>query len=101
MMPSHLGATPHRRTVGIDLAISAAQVAQVFDDGRPIGKPMRFRLTPTDLKRFVAAVKKGVDDDTPITAVMEPTGMAWFPVASCLHALPFDANYRHASAMQP
>lgn len=83
-MLRHNNHPPHQRTVGIDLAISAMQVAQIFDDGRPVGKPIRFRLTPADLKRFVAAVKNGVVADTPITAVMEPTGMAWFPVACWL-----------------
>ncbi|MFL9912371.1 hypothetical protein [Paraburkholderia sp. RL17-337-BIB-A] len=49
----------HRRTVGIDLAISAVQVAQIFDEGRAVGKPIRFRLTSFDLKRFVDAVTAG------------------------------------------
>lgn len=77
--------TPRRqRTVGIDLAISAVQVAPVFDDGRAVGKPIRVRLTPADLKRFVASVQAGATNGLPITAVMEPTGMAWFPVAAWL-----------------
>lgn len=83
-MSSTSNTPPRCRTVGIDLAISAVQVAQIFDDGRALGKPIRFRLTPADLKRFVAAVRSGVAADTPITAVMEPTGMAWFPVAAWL-----------------
>jgi transposase len=73
-----------RRTVGIDLAISAVQVAQIFDDGIPLGKPLRFRLTASDLKQFVDAVISDVPPGVPIIAVMEPTGMAWFPVASWL-----------------
>jgi transposase len=76
--------SPRHRTVGIDLAIRGLQVAQVFDDGSPVGKPIRFRLTVTDLRRAVALMKHGVTADTPITAVMEPTGMAWFPVAAWL-----------------
>jgi len=83
-MASISNAPVRHRTVGIDLAISAVQVAQIFDDGRAIGKPIRFRLTSTDLRRFVSAIKSGVGADTPITAVMEPTGMAWFPVANWL-----------------
>jgi len=70
-----------RRTVGIDLAISAVQVAQIFDDGVPVGKPLRFRLTANDLKQFVDAVVRDIPAGIPIVAVMEPTGMAWFPVA--------------------
>jgi hypothetical protein len=75
-----------RRTVGIDLAISAVQVAQVFDDGVAVGKPIRFRLSAEDLRGFVAAVTQGVPAGVPIQAIMEPTGMAWFPVASWLKA---------------
>jgi transposase len=78
------GTTMLRRTVGIDLAISAVQVAQIFDDGRPVGKAIRFRLTAADLKAFVARVVGGVPSGTPIEAVMEPTGMAWFPIAAWL-----------------
>ena len=84
-LPTH--PSPRQRTVGIDLAISAVQVAQIFDDGRPIGKPVRFRLTPADLKRFIAAVKAGLSGDVRVTAVMEPTGMAWFPGRSSRHVL--------------
>lgn len=73
-----------RRTVGIDLAISAVQVAQIFDDGVPMGKPIRFRLNADDLRGFVAAVTRDVPQGVPIQAIMEPTGMAWFPVASWL-----------------
>jgi hypothetical protein len=73
-----------RRTVGIDLAISAVQVAQIFDDGVPMGKPIRFRLNAEDLGNFVAAVTRDVPQGVPIQAIMEPTGMAWFPVASWL-----------------
>lgn len=74
----------HRRTIGVDLAISAVQVAQIFDDGIPVGRPIRFRLDPEELRRFTATVMAGVPPGVPIQAVMEPTGMAWFPVASWL-----------------
>lgn len=73
-----------RRTVGIDLAISATQVAQIFDDGRPVGRPLRFGLKSNELREFVAAVTQDAAPDTQIRAVMEPTGMAWFPVACWL-----------------
>src|SRR4029453_12605453 len=83
-MQQLLETPPRRRTVGIDLAISATQVAQLFDDGRPVGKPIRFRLRAADLRRLGAAVKAGLAESVPITAVMEPTGMAWFPIAAWL-----------------
>lgn len=75
----------HQRIIGIDLAIRGRQVAQIFDGGVPVGKPLRFGLDAEALERFVARVKKGVAPQTPIRAVMEPTGMAWFPVATWLH----------------
>ena len=73
-----------QRTVGIDLAISGDHVARILDDGRPYGKPIRFRLTSDSLASLVAKLRDGVSADATITVVMEPTGMAWFPVAQWL-----------------
>lgn len=83
-MPSVSTTVIRHRTIGIDLAISGMQVAQIFDDGRATGKPIRFRLTSQDLRAFIAAVRTGASESTLITAVMEPTGMAWYPVAMWL-----------------
>lgn len=73
-----------QRTIGIDLAIRGDQVAQIFDDGKPVGQPIRFRLTARDLERFSAKAREGLPADTRIQALMEPTGMSWFPVAHWL-----------------
>jgi transposase len=70
-----------RRTIGIDLAIRGDQVAQIFDDGRPVGKPIRFRLEPASLDRFVAKAVEGLPAGATVQALMEPTGMSWFPIA--------------------
>ena len=70
-----------RRTIGIDLAIRGDQVAQVFDDGRPVGRPIRFRLDPASLDAFVAKATAGLSPGSTVEALMEPTGMSWFPVA--------------------
>ena len=70
-----------QRTVGIDLAIRGDHVARILDDGQPYGKPIRFRLTSESLGNLVARLRTGVALDSTITAVMEPTGMSWFPVA--------------------
>lgn len=70
-----------QRTVGIDLAIRGDHVARILDDGQPHGKPIRFRLTSESLGNLVARLRAGVAPDSTITAVMEPTGMSWFPVA--------------------
>ena len=72
------------RTIGIDLAIRGEQVAQIFDDGRPVGQPIRFRLDPAALDAFVAKALAGVPAEGSIQALMEPTGMSWFPVAHWL-----------------
>ena len=70
-----------RRTIGIDLAIRGDQVAQIFDDGRPVSKPVRFRLDPASLDAFVAQATDGLPAGATVQALMEPTGMSWFPVA--------------------
>jgi len=69
------------RTIGIDLAIRGDHVAQIYDDGRPVGRPIRFRHEPGSLDTFMARATDGVGPGGSILAVMEPTGMSWFPVA--------------------
>lgn len=69
------------RTIGIDLAIRGDQVAQIFDDNRPAGKAVRFRLEPAQLDAFVAKATQGLPPGSTVQALMEPTGMSWFPVA--------------------
>jgi Transposase len=73
-----------QRTVGIDLAIRGDHVARILDDGRPHAKPIRFRLTSDSLGQLVARLRDGLPADGTVTAVMEPTGMSWFPVARWL-----------------
>jgi transposase len=70
-----------RRTIGIDLAIRGDQVAQIFDDGRPVGRPLRFRVSPAGLDSLVARATEGLPEGATVQALMEPTGMSWFPVA--------------------
>ena len=69
------------RTIGIDLAIRGDHVAQIYDDGRPAGRPIRFRHDPASLDAFVSQAIAGIGPDDSVLAVMEPTGMSWFPVA--------------------
>ena len=69
------------RTIGVDLAIRGNHVAQIFEDGRPLGPPLRFRHDPASLDAFVARATAGLGDADSVQAVMEPTGMSWFPVA--------------------
>ena len=73
-----------QRTIGIDLAIRGDHVARIFDDGRPHARPIRFRLTSDSLSSLVKRLRDGLPPESTITAVMEPTGMSWFPVACWL-----------------
>ena len=69
------------RTIGIDLALTAAHKAIVADaQGRFLTPVFTFHTTPDDLERLLARAREGAPD-TPLQVVMEPTGMAWFPIA--------------------
>ncbi len=78
------------RTIGIDLALTAAHKAVVADaQGRFLTPVFRFHTTPADLEHLLARAQDGAPD-TPLQVVMEPTGMAWFPIAVFFarHAVP-------------
>jgi transposase len=73
------------RTVGIDLAVRGYHVATILDEkGRAVGRPIRFRHRPDDLEKLVGKIREGLQPLDELTAVLEPTGMAWFPVAQWL-----------------
>ncbi|MDQ5852977.1 MAG: IS110 family transposase [Chloroflexota bacterium] len=69
------------RTIGIDLALTTAHKAVVADtQGHCLTPVFTFHTTLPDLERLLARAREG-DPDTPLQVVMEPTGMAWFPIA--------------------
>ncbi len=69
------------RTIGIDLAVTTAHKAIVADaQGHFLTPVFTFHTSPTDLARLLARARDGVPD-APLQVVMEPTGMAWFPIA--------------------
>jgi transposase len=69
------------RTIGIDLALTTAHKAVVADaQGRFLTPVFSFHTTPADLERLLARARDGAPD-TQLQVVMEPTGMAWFPIA--------------------
>ncbi len=71
------------RTIGIDLAISAIHKAVVADDQANIITPViRLGMNPTDLERLLRRAREGADENEPLRVVMEPTGLAWLPLAS-------------------
>jgi transposase len=71
------------RTIGIDLAITGTHKAVVVDErGNAIGRVIRFRTEPAELDALLRRAREGADEDEPLRVVMEPTGLAWLPVAS-------------------
>jgi transposase len=69
------------RTLGIDLAITAEHRAIVRDGhGRWVTPVLKFRTRVADLDQLLARAREGTRR-CKLQAVMEPTGMAWFPVA--------------------
>ena len=69
------------RTIGIDLGVKGDHKAIVVDErGGFVSPPITFRTTPASLQRLLETAKR---ESLPgeLQAVMEPTGMAWFPVA--------------------
>ena len=57
--PSQRSLAMTQRTIGVDLAIRGEHVAQIFEDGRPVGRPLRFRHDPASLDSFVARATAG------------------------------------------
>lgn len=80
-----------RWTVGIDLAIRGLHVATLFDErGEPACPPIKFRLRQSDLDQLISAIEQHRQPDDEVWALMEPTGMAWYPIGHRLQR----AGYR-------
>jgi len=71
------------RTIGIDLALKATHKAVVADDsGMVITPVIRFHTDPDELQALMKRAREGKADDESLRVVMEPTGLAWLPLAS-------------------
>jgi transposase len=69
------------RTIGLDLAVQAAHKAVVLDDAGHFCTPiLTVHTRPSELDHLLARAREGAPS-TDVQLVMEPTGMAWFPVA--------------------
>ncbi len=69
------------RTIGIDLALTSAHKAVVAEaQGRYLTPVFSFHTRPADLERLLERARDGAPDG-PLQVVMEPTGMAWLPIA--------------------
>jgi transposase len=76
------------RTIGIDLAVATAHKAIVMAaDGKFVTPVLSFHSRWDEIERLVSRAREGAVSDYPLQAVMEPTGMAWFPVAVALNRL--------------
>lgn len=72
----------NKRIIGIDLAVSAKHKAVILDPASNefIGKQISFRARPADLERLLHQARKDAPDDVVLIAILEATGMAWYPV---------------------
>jgi transposase len=69
------------RTIGIDLSVSGEHKAVIVDEqGRYISSLLGFYSEPAALLQLLEVAQKD-NPDGRLQAVMEPTGMAWLPVA--------------------
>jgi transposase len=76
------------RTLGIDLAVTAAHKAVVVNEyGQFVTPPVSFHTQWEEIEKVIARAREGVTPDYPLRAVLEPTGMAWYPVSVALDQL--------------
>ena len=70
------------RIIGIDLAVKGAHKAVVLDQASNtfVSKLLTFHTDPADLDRILDAARAGASEDIRVIAVLEATGMAWYPV---------------------
>ena len=75
------------RTLGIDLAVTAQHKATILDPAtnETLANGRRFRTRLSELDDLLAIAKSGSDEEVEIVAVLEATGMAWYPVSHYLH----------------
>src|SRR6266516_2922907 len=69
------------RTIGLDLAVRAAHKAVVLDERGHFCTPIiTVHTQPSELDHLLIRAREGAPSDE-VQIVMEPTGMAWFPIA--------------------
>lgn len=70
------------RIIGIDLAVRSAHKAVVIDEGgHYLTRVIEFQTDVRDLAQLLGSARRD-DPDCELWVVMEPTGMAWFPIAA-------------------
>jgi transposase len=71
------------RIIGIDLAVRAAHKAVVLDQASNtfVSPVLSFHTDPADMDRVLSIARSGSLDEVRLVAVLEATGMAWYPVS--------------------
>ncbi len=70
------------RIIGLDLAITSTHKAVVADETGQFLTPVFTVATwPQELAAMLRRARQGAATNLPLTVVMEPTGLAWLPVA--------------------
>ena len=54
------------------------------DQSNPVGKVFRLQTDPASLEALLRRAREGASENEPLRSVMEPTGLAWLPMASYL-----------------
>lgn len=72
------------RYVGLDLGIATSHKAVVYDDMVRRGKPFSVEVSREGFEGLLERATDAIQG--PATFVMEPTGLAWVPIASYLKA---------------
>lgn len=70
-----------RRILGMDLGITSAHQAVVIDDTCNVVARAKAVPTKESLETLETRALDGVDEDTELWVVIDPTGAAWLPVA--------------------
>jgi transposase len=70
------------RYIGLDLALTTAHKAVVIDEqAQAITSVLSVKTSAAALEQLFQCAREGAPADEPLVVVMEPTGMAWFPIA--------------------
>jgi transposase len=74
------------RIIGIDLAVTAAHRAVVFDSARNdfVSNVISFHTNSADMDRLLEIALRGAPENTRLIAVLEATQMSWFTVGTYL-----------------
>lgn len=71
-------------TIGIDLGVKGEHKAAICNEkGDYVSRIISFRSTTEGIDNLIAAARKQNPEEA-LQAIMEPTGMAWYPVAVML-----------------